>query len=363
MSGKRRWRRSKKADREFERQERKIAEHEANARSESEERHERIKVLWGLKEQDLKAKPYKERKLNEQKLKEQKLKKLLKCIRDLAENDELADQLGELVELAGLQDREIGYLTQFRRDWERIDAHYPDRLENLSSMSLFADLRQLTEKLLAEQKPNWEDKRRGYTLPGGAGLIEYEFDGAGEAYLRKHSLLPAQLGSAYEPTCLDNIFAGGTVRMRSEDVPLNPQPSGPLAPFLSKTQHRAGLEELFGMERHRFGKGLPPIEKGRERWYDHRAVVKIMHRLLSENPREDKRPRRGKTPRLWLSNPALRIRVLIGIHERMESVSVSEDIWGGFTAVVCFHLSKGIEGRLSEDVKNALAALVRRYLA
>ena len=168
----------------------------------------------------------------------------------------------------------------------------------------------------------------------------------------------------YEPTCLDNIFARGTVRMRSEDVALNPQSTGPMAPFLSKTQHKAGLEELFGMERHRFGTGLrSSIKKGREKWYDYRAVVKIMHRLLSEEPREDKRPRRGKTRRLWPGNPALRIRMLIGIHERMESVSMSEDIWGAFTAVVCLHLAKGIEDRLSEDVKDALPALVRRYLA
>jgi hypothetical protein len=351
MSGKRRRRRLSK--KEYEQLERKEAQRELDARSESEDRQERIKLLWGLEEQ--------ERKLNEQKLKEQKLKKLLKCIRDLAENDELADQLVELVELAGLQDREIGYLTQFRRELERIRAYYPEKLENLSSASVFAEMKPLIEALSAKEKPKkaWERKRGRYRRwPGGVGLIEYEFGGAAEAERRKP--LSPLYGLPYEPTCLDEIFAGGAVRMRSEDVALNPQPSGPLAPFLSKTQHKAGLEELFGMERHRFGKGLPPNEKGRA--YDYRAVVKIMHRLLSE-PREDKRPRRGKTLRLWPSNPSLRIRLLIGIHERMQSVSVSEDIWGAFTAVVSFHLTKGIEGRLSEDVKNALAALVRRYLA
>ena len=196
-----------------------------------------------------------------------------------------------------------------------------------------------------------EDKRRIRRQPGDVGLIEWEFGGGAEE--QRPRALP------YEPTCLDEIFAGGAVRMRSEDIALNTQSSGPLAWWLPKV----GLEELFGLERHRFGKGLSPIEKSRERWYDYRAVVKIMHRLLSEEPPADKKKRRGKTPRLWPSNPALRMRVLIGIHERMESVSVSEDIWGAFTAVVCFHLAKGIEGRLSEDVKNELAALVRRYLA
>jgi hypothetical protein len=358
MSGKRRRRRLSK--KEYERLEREIADLESKARAESQARQERINVLWGLNEQDPK-----ERKLNRQKLKEQKLKKLLNCIKDLAENDELADQLEELVELAGLQDREIGYLTQFRRELERIRAHYPEKLENLSSASMFAEMKSLIEALSAKEKPKkaWERKRGGYRRwPGtGVGLIEYEFGGAAEAERRKP--LSSLYGLPDEPTCLDEIFAGGTVRMRSEDVALNPQPSGPLAPFLSKTQHKAGLEELFGMERHRFGNGLRPIEKGRETWYNYRTVVKIMDRLLSEEPREDKTPRRGKTPRLWPSNPSLRIRVLIGIHERMQSVSVSEDMWGAFTAVVCFHLTKGIEGRLSEDVKNARAALVRRYLA
>jgi hypothetical protein len=216
----------------------------------------------------------------------------------LAENDELADQLGELIELAGLQDREIGYLTQFRRELERIRAYYPEKLENLSSASVFAEMKPLIEAISANENPKkeWERKRGRYRRWAGAGvgLIEYEFGGAGEAYLRKHSLLPGQLGSAYEPTCLDNIFAGGTVRMRSEDVTLDPQPSDSLAPFLSKTQHKAALKELFGMERHRFGTELRSIKQGREEWYDYDAVVTIMHRLLSEKEREDKRPKRGK---------------------------------------------------------------------
>jgi len=104
------------------------------------------------------------------------------------------------------------------------------------------------------------------------------------------------------------------------------------------------------------------VKKGRERWYNYRAVVKIMHRLLSENPREGGRPLRGKTRRLWLFNPNLRVRILIGIHKRMESVSVSDDIWGSFTAVACRHLVRGIEEKLSEDVRHELAALVRRHL-
>jgi hypothetical protein len=61
MSGKRRRRRLSK--KEYEQLERKEAQRELDARSESEDRQERIKVRWGLEKQ--------ERKLNEQKLKEQ----------------------------------------------------------------------------------------------------------------------------------------------------------------------------------------------------------------------------------------------------------------------------------------------------
>ena len=78
MSGKRRWR-SKKAEKEYERLERELAEKKEKARSESEDRQEEIKVLWGLAEQQLgTAKNPKERKLKEKQLKAQKLKQLLK---------------------------------------------------------------------------------------------------------------------------------------------------------------------------------------------------------------------------------------------------------------------------------------------
>jgi len=225
-------------------------------------------------------------------------------------------------------------------------------------------LRPFIDKLLAEDKPKkaWERKRGDYKWYGDVGRIEYEFGGTGEAEWRKQQLWASLSGLSYQPTCLDEIFSGGAVRMRSEDVPLEAQSSCQLAPFLARTQHKPGLEELFGMERHRFGKGLPRIKENRGKWYDYHAVVKIMHRLLSEKPREGRRPSRGKTRRLWPFNPNLRVRILIGIHKRMESVSVSDDIWGSFTAVACLHLARGIEEKLSEDVRHVLAALVRRHL-
>src|SRR5436309_9087767 len=134
MSGKRRYLRSKKAKKEYERLERERVEHEEKARIESEDRRERIKVLWDLDEQQLRAaKNPKERKRKEQELKAKKLKELLKSVRDSTGNDDLVDRVSELIELAALQDREIEYLVQFQRDCERIHARYPEQLENLSS--------------------------------------------------------------------------------------------------------------------------------------------------------------------------------------------------------------------------------------
>ena len=153
MSAKRR-RLSKKA---YERLEREMADRKSKAPAESQARQERIKELWGLDEQQLKAatKNPREKQRKEQELKAQKLKPVLDSVRKLAEDDKIVarireltvelreldeddkvfdrifDRMRELVELAGLQDREIKYLTQFRRDWERIRVRYHEKLEHL----------------------------------------------------------------------------------------------------------------------------------------------------------------------------------------------------------------------------------------
>jgi hypothetical protein len=336
----RRW--SKKAEKEYERRERELAEEKAKARSDSEDRQQKIKVRWDLDEQQLNASKNKDRKLTEQKLKEQKLKDLLKSARDSTDDDNLLDRISELIELAALQDREIEYLMKFRRDWEEIETHYPDQLENLYITSLLPIFRLDAVKLSAlREQQNWEHKRQRYKLSSGVGLIEYEFGGAGETEWRKHSL-SGPLGLPYQPTCLDRIFGGGSVKMH-------------------ESKGEPGLQNLFGMHRNRL-KNLPAAENGRETWYDYRAVVKMMHRLLSEKPRESETPTRGRTRRPWPSNPGLRICVLTGIVSRMERLSVSGDIWDAFAAVVCLHLHEGIVEWLSEDDKTWLATIVRRYL-
>jgi hypothetical protein len=96
MRGKRRRRPSKK---QYEQVERKEAQLELDARSESEDRQEEIKVLWGLDEQQLKAatKNPKEKQRKEQELKAQKLKPVLDSVRKLAEDDKIVARIRELI--------------------------------------------------------------------------------------------------------------------------------------------------------------------------------------------------------------------------------------------------------------------------
>ena len=298
------------------------AEIASAARSESEKRQERIKVLWDLDERQLKG--AKNPKDIEQKLKNQRIKKLLNCIKDLAENNALAEQVAELfelVELAGLQDREIEYLAPFRRELERIRAYYPEQLENLSFASLIKDIRPFIEKQFAKKKeePNKVfERERSKSHRDFRRSIEYQFGGRLEAEFRKRMPLLA-LGPydpTYQPVCLDEILAGDSGGMLK-------------------------LEELFWMERHRFPKELPNRREGRKRVYGWQAVVQIMDSLLNEESRKRKKLARGRSPRKpWLDHPkdpGLRTRVLKGIEARLNSLSVDEDIKAAFLKVIHRH--------------------------
>ena len=252
------------------------------------------------------------------------------------------EPIRSLVELVSLQKAEIEYLMKFGRDWEQIEAHYPDRLEDLLTASLFPIFRpEFAAKLRAVRVPqNWEHKRQRYKLPSGVGLIEYEFGGAGEAEWRKTSLYHL-LGLPYQPTCLDKIFEGGAVKMHKSDG-------------------EPGLQDWFGMHRNRLPKNLQGQKEGREKRYDYLDVVKVMHSLLSEESRK-KRKQRGRSPRKpWLNNREKRIHVLTGIVARMDSLSVSQDVWDAFTVLVCYHVMNGRPQR--EDINQWLGPLVRRYL-
>jgi hypothetical protein len=97
-----------------------------------------------------------------------------------------------------------------------------------------------------------------------------------------------------QASCLDDIFACRRVNM-------------------------VKLQNLFGLHRNRFPQDLPSVKVGREVLYDDCAVRRIMEALLSENSGERKSSVRGKRPRLWLSNPVQRTRVLKGIEGRIMS--------------------------------------------
>lgn len=230
----------------LERLKREIAKREAKERSESEDRQEKIRVLW----QEIKESP--------------------DAAKELAK-----DPLGQtLLDLVLLQKHEMDYLRPFSQLVQEISKRFPREWQDLSLANAVAGLHEfypwlekhcpgvlpVQAKLSPKQKQ--EAKRRRLSAAGGVGLIEREFGDAKKAELRNRWML---LSPAFcellapSPTCLDDIFAGGGVNMWR-------------------------LQELFGMERHRIGKILPSFKKGRERLYDYRAVVTIMDRLLSEKP-------------------------------------------------------------------------------
>jgi hypothetical protein len=302
---------NKKRQKEYERLKRERAERKAKTRRESDDRRERIKVLWGLNEQNSKPKPFKEWKTQKQDIKERKLKGILNLIERLTEDDTSIEALQGLVELAGLQDSEIEYLTQFRSDWELICAHYPEQLEELKFQSVAAELRPHMEARRSKLTPKqrYERERRRHKL-GQVGEIEREFGGGFESSFPPLSCYEHVLGIFRS---LDDIFAGNGVSMLS-------------------------MQDLFGLHRDRFPKKLPSFKMGRETLYDYRAVTKIMDWLLSEKLLNDKRQPRGRRKRLWLSDTGVRRLALSRIEARMHSLSVSEPIKAAFLAVVRRHL-------------------------
>jgi hypothetical protein len=305
----------------YERRKQELADREAKARAESEERQEKIKLLWDLKEQDPKPKTYTERKLKEQEQKELRLQTLQRCIKILAPEEklreivaELIDQAGfryqgllpwsdfcslmdELIDLARLQDRQIEYLMQFHRNLERIRHYYPEQLEHLHSVSLWAELRPLIEKRFAEQNPKqaWERTRRRSHNPR-FNSIEYQFGGAGEAAWRKSSFS----GQPYDPTCLRKFITRAPINMRE-------------------------LQDLFWpLRRDRFPKDVLQSHRYREGtkvFYGPRIVPDMMKALLSpEKPAKGKRAQ-GKAKRIWVGAPELRIRALSGIDAYIKEIA------------------------------------------
>jgi hypothetical protein len=204
-----------------------------------------------------------------------------------------------------------GLVIALRRDHdllEHLRRYVPEDLETLTFRSWYAWI--MRSQASAQQKrlltEKYEYKRR---MSRFKNLIEFEFGGG--LLLWSTSLPNPTL--VVHPTCLDDIFAGGTVSMLR-------------------------LQALFGMERKRLTEALQDVHKEP---YNCVAVVKIMDFLLNEKPRESpERAKRGRPRRLpWLNDHGLRNFVLTRIAERISILSVAEPIRSAFLTVIRRHLS------------------------
>lgn len=222
-----------------------------------------------------------------------------------------------LVELVLLQRCEIEYLTSFGNLVQQLNERFPKEWQDLEFQNALAEVNRIASVVLPRWPPRspkqkQEDTRRRQFANDRVGLIEFQFGGGLELVFRTDPLL-APLRSHFPtlgPTCLDEVFAGGTVAMET-------------------------LEDLFWMHRNRFGQ-LPIIKKGRERLYNYHAVLLIMDKLLYE-----KRPMHqpaGRRLRIWLSKPDVRKRVLVGLEMRVGSFPMPEKIRTQFLALLHRHL-------------------------
>jgi hypothetical protein len=129
-------------------------------------------------------------------------------------------------------------------------------------------------------KNRYEFKRKGHR----EGLIEQQFGG----FVFRQSALGEVLHASRKFDCLDELFEGKTIKMSGR---------GP------------SLENLFGLDRHRFPKKLPTVRTGREIEYTLVAVVQCMVALLAD----EKRP--------WLPDRKIRNTILRGIIEQAREKS------------------------------------------
>jgi hypothetical protein len=140
-----------------------------------------------------------------------------------------------------------------------------------------------SQEPLPKQKFEWKRLRWQRSF---FNSIEYQFGGAAEAE-------KARYGLPYEPTCLDDMFAGSSVNMQR-------------------------LEALFDMHRKRLAEALQNVQKRR---YDHLAVVAIMGFLLKKPRKKRKKSRPGRPRKPWLDSLDLRTRVLSGIEARINGIA------------------------------------------
>ena len=130
-------------------------------------------------------------------------------------------------------------------------------------------------------KAYYELKRKGYR----EGLIIQQFG----QFLSHQSPFGEVLLRSWKCNCLDAVFEGKTVKM-----------SGP----------GSSLENLFGVDRHRFPKNLTKVQSGRrEIGYNLDTVLQCMVALLSDEQRR------------WLPDPKFRDTILRRLIDRARSKS------------------------------------------
>jgi hypothetical protein len=299
--------RKRLTEKEWQRRERQRAEEQTKSRSESESRQQRIKVL------------------------RQELPNLAKKTdKELAETE----LVRSLVELVHKQDLEINYMRPDHELCKWAETHAPDDLgalrEKHAGKDPFVRVLRAVVRRATELTPKqaYERQTRSRRPCDEVGLIEYEFGGRAQARAFRR----------YDPSCLDGILMGYGMTMES-------------------------LEILFGMERHRFPKGLSGERDGRKIWYSAFDVVKIMDALLGEELRERKSQARGGSERkLWPSEPDSRKRVLMGIANRARAHSRHKKILAAFMAVVCHHLAIRYPNEQLPEGWEKLARLGRHFL-
>jgi hypothetical protein len=297
------------------------ADEEAKDRSESEERQKRIRELWHLITSgklvpggdqsehipsDLKSEIETAVFAEWETVRKGEFEKALRQRdrQDTHERRSPNELVRSLVELVSLQKAEIAHMRRYHQLCEWAKAHAPHKLAALEDTQMEVVRAVLFPKPTPKQASEWRRMQsRGPRKE--VGLIEYEFGGQADA---RAFPLP------YEPTCLDGILMGYAVDMDY-------------------------LEWLFEIGHHRFPRKLRSFRAGRKILYSAFAVVEIMDALLREEALERKpQARGGSKKKLWLSNPDVRKRVLMGIGWRAHARSRSKKILAMFMAVVCRRL-------------------------
>ena len=147
---------------------------------------------------------------------------------------------------------------------------------------------------------NRYERRRG--SPSQLRLIEEQFGKEPNRLLLDPFQKIASLGF-----CLDDIFRGGEVQM--------------------STGHYS-LQNLFGLDRKKLSGAAPGIPRGRQFFYDFRAVLRCMDSLLVQTG--------GNAD--WLSDPSLRRTVLSGVLLRAKQAA-TEEIATEFERILLPHLN------------------------